>query len=394
MELQLPLPGVGLAPAPPVHYRDNDPMTCEECGEEYPYSEGIFIDLGKSSKWFCCIECANDAGWVECEGCNNWINEGDAEEVEWDYYCDDCFNDYFFRCSCCNEITVNDESYSGPDGSILCERCFCDNYTYCADCNEAVHNDDVIRRGDEYFCPDCCPDRSGEDYTGSTTYVNVTERRFGVELEYAGGDRYECFDYFTNGTDHCGLELRSGILYGDGGLAAVRDLAEYAERHNWSMSNECGYHLHLDCRTLCLDQLKGIAWGYARSHALWESFVDPFRANCDYCCFRYPTRDELERIESMQEWRDWCNNLIRYRFVNWAAYTEHSTVEIRGHEGTLSPCEVCNWVTAHTRFSDHVQELNLTEIDTLFSGVIWRDFGVFREIVGNDIADFYANKDW
>lgn len=395
MELQLVLPGVDMQPMPPARHRPADVIVCHECEEEYTFSEGVFIDLGWRSEYYCCDDCANDAGWVTCKGCDEWVKEDDSEEVEYDYFCDDCFNETYYRCHGCNDVRLIDEGYSDPDGQSLCEHCFCDNYSYCSECGETVHNDDMVCRGDDYYCSDCDPgdeDHVGEDYNESTTYQDVTDRRFGVELEYSSASSSDEFAYFTNGTDHCGREFRSGILYGDGGLDAVRDLAEHAERNGWSANDACGYHLHLDCRRLELDQLKGVAWGYTRAHAIWEAFVNPFRAIGTYSKFIYPTRADLDRLEDMRDWRHWCDCHHRYRFVNWNAYVKHTTVEIRGHEGTAIACEVCNWVTAHTRFFDYVKDLGFAEIDKLFSGVIWRDFDTFGKIVGRDISTFYQGQ--
>ena len=395
MELQLVLPGVDMQPAPPVRYRPFDVLECHECGESCTFLEGVFIDLGAHSEYYCDDECANDAGWVICKGCDEWIKEDDCEDIDDGYFCDDCFNESYYRCNGCNDVCVLDESYSDPDGNMLCDSCFCDNYSYCQDCGEVVHNDDMVCRDDEFYCSSCDPgssDHIGENYDGSTTYRDVTDRCFGVELEYSSASSSDHFDYFTNGTDHCGREFRSGILYGDGGLEAVRDLAEHAERNGWSANDACGYHLHLDCRGLELDQLKGAAWGYCRAHKLWEAFVNPFRATGTYSKFIYPTRADLDRLDDMRDWRHWCDCLQRYKFVNWNSYVNHTTVEIRGHEGTCIAHEVCNWITAHTRFFDYVKDLGFAEIDKLFSGVIWRDFDTFGSIVGRDISSFYSKQ--
>lgn len=400
MELQLVLPNVDMQPAPPLRYRPFDEVECHECEETYTFSEGVFIDIGSASEFYCCDDCATDSGWVTCKDCDEWVKEDDSKEVGDDYFCDDCFNESYVRCAGCDNVCKIDESYSDPDGNSLCECCFSDNYSYCIDCSETVHNDDLVCRGDDYYCSGCDPgdeDHVGEDYSGSTTYTQVTDRCFGIELEYSIADSYETFAYFTNGSDHCGREFRSGILYGDGGLDAVRDLAEYAERNSWEANRECGYHLHLDCRGLELDQLKGVAWGYTRAHKLWEAFVNPYRAECSYSDFVYPTRADLDKLETMYDFKDYSRDLDRhprgrYKFVNWAAYNEHITVEIRGHEGTLSACEICNWITAHTRFFDYVKDLGFAEIDKLFSGVIWRDFDIFGGIVGREISEFYAKQ--
>jgi len=392
MELQTTLPGLNIPASKPLRYFPTDIVKCQFCDTEHLYSEGLWIDTPSDGMFYCDTDCAQDDDMELCKECDDWYHIDDMREVNCDSYCDGCYDDNFCTCSGCNDVIDLESSMSGLDDECLCEDCFSDTYSFCSECDELTNRDDLIERNDEYFCSECSPRHIGEDYRGPKEFTQVGKRCFGVELEFAHPYHEEDFDYFYRGTDHCGSEYRSGILYGDGGLKAARDLASYAERNDWNMSRDCGYHLHIDMRGLTVGQLKNVAYAYLKARKLWEAFVDPSRESCGYADYEYHTKVSIAAIDNMYDFREWSYRHSRYRFINWAAYREHTTVEIRGHEGTISADEVCSWITAHTKFVDYVKDLSWDDIDDLFSGSIWKDHSNFTKVVGTDVGEFYRKK--
>jgi hypothetical protein len=270
----------------------------------------------------------------------------------------------------------------------LCERCFFDRYGYCYGCTDLVDLDNAHYYNDELYCEDCCPAAStGSDYNEVTTYDKVGGRRFGVELEYNNASMTNEHKHFGRGFDHCGFEYRSGILRGDGGLEATRDFVNHSARADWTIGYDCGYHLHIDLMGLSLDQLKAVVRAYNLTHYLWEGCVDPTRDATDYCSFGKHDLSVLQSVSNKEGFAIWGRRTGRYNFINWSSYTYHKTVEIRGHHATLDADEVCNWITAHTRFVDFVKDCSDADLAAFFFGSKTRES--WSEIIGSDVSEFY-----
>ena len=85
-----------------------------------------------------------------------------------EFYCDGCYDEKFFNCDHCSEVTEVDNSYEVSNGDHVCQDCLCDHYTTCDECEGRVLNDDTRRTGDDnYICITCyeyhyftCPDCS------------------------------------------------------------------------------------------------------------------------------------------------------------------------------------------------------------------------------------------
>jgi len=441
--LQTVLPEVDLPAEPPKRFTPTTMSVCEHCGDERLHSEGLWLvysSYGNPAKegFYCDSECAEEDGWITCESCEDWLPDSESQEFGYYHYCSDCWNENFFtceRCGCdedkdemnwtpdaeeycndcfreyynccdeCNEFHHRDESVN-LGGLILCEHCFSENHYSCDDCGEAVHCDDVCMSNDSCYC-ECCYQENQENHedddegaigdnysTLNPTYNCVGRRRFGVELEYTECTNHANRPYFRDIYEHTGREYVSGIMYSDGGLEAVRDFAEYAKREGWTCAtsgNRCGYHLHIDMRDLSVDQLKSIASAYIKTRGIWEACVAPWRKDGHrFSKFEY---HDIETIRNCRDCADFRRlERDRFKFINWQAYSVHGTLEIRGHEGTLEPDEICNWIVAHTRFVDHVSNLDIDAVCNMFTGAHWKDFATVRRIIGDDVAKFYTAK--
>lgn len=355
-------------------------MNCNGCD-----SEAADLTLGGTA--YCDAECAEGDGWTQCFACEDWTDNDGFREVEGTLYCDGCFDRRFYECESCG--TVEPQSFKREgSGDALCEQCFFDCYAYCYSCGEVVDLSDAFHYDDEVYCSGCNPNAyEGCNYTEITTFDKVGKRRFGIELEYNDAAGAHEHRYFGRGFDHCGIEYRSGILEGDGGLEASREFVDYSEREGWTIGYDCGYHLHVDLTDLSLDQLKSVVRAYNLTHALWEGCVDPTRDETDYCRFGKHDLSTLSDVTSKAAFAVWGRHTGRYNFINWSAYTYHKTVEIRGHHATLDSDEVCNWVTAHTRFVDFVKDCSESDLANLFYGSEAQ--ASWSEIIGSDVCEFY-----
>lgn len=147
-----------------------------------------------------CFTLCNEDGEVEgftlktekCIHCNCTINLNDPESYflteDNEYVCNDCFDDKYFRCDCCDQHFCKDDTtmHKTPDGDTVCESCFNDKWCTCDACSKVISRDDanfvsVINGFDECYCKDCY-DSLVEDkeivetMSGNVAYVNDVEK--------------------------------------------------------------------------------------------------------------------------------------------------------------------------------------------------------------------------
>ena len=213
---------------------DNMNRICEICG---CIEEELFeLEIDGEYKTVC-GSCARDAGYVQCDLCEEWVPEDEAYTThDGDVICQACYDDDFFTCEECGEIhriddmVVVDRNYASEcyvcedcaerdyyhcedcgewvsarhvyyDSNLtICDDC-ADNYVTCYDCGDVVHMDDAYYNEDdeEYYCRDCAPDhqrsRAIHDYGYKPSpefHLDEGEVRsetltFGVELEVDNG---------------------------------------------------------------------------------------------------------------------------------------------------------------------------------------------------------------
>lgn len=103
-----------------------------------------------------------------CKECGEEIR-GDYVEVDGEYVCQDCFDEYYFYCDDCGEIENRDNGYYIEDeDKFVCENCLENNYYRCDDCGEYVSEENAYTinngRGDFYHVCSHCFDNNGYYY--------------------------------------------------------------------------------------------------------------------------------------------------------------------------------------------------------------------------------------
>ncbi len=78
-----------------------------------------------------------------CCNCEQSFNEDEMHYVDGEWYCDECFDEFYTVCDCCGDIVDRAEARLAPNGDNYCESCFDDNCTYCDHCGDAIWRDDV-----------------------------------------------------------------------------------------------------------------------------------------------------------------------------------------------------------------------------------------------------------
>lgn len=109
------------------------------------------------------------------------------------------------------------------------------------------------------------------------------------------------------------------------------------------INNTCGLHVHLDMRRRCFNT------SAFRLFDIQDTIADMMpesRRNNDFCIFR---KFDMYFIESKGQ------GYNRYSAINLAAYTEHKTIEVRCHEGTLDAKSITDWANFLVSVVDNKQ---------------------------------------
>lgn len=76
-------------------------------------------------------------------------------------------------------------------------------------------------------------------------------------------------------------------------------------------------------------------------------------------------------------------NTDRYDMVNFGAYWDHTTFEVRMLEGTVDPDTICKWVTVQCRFMDAVRNMSFDELDEIFDGSYEDNLNTLSTLIGD-----------
>lgn len=404
---------------------------CAECGEIITCEAYKDLDGEKL-----CADCFNKADLVECPECNKVVERSDCREnpdgyvwcegcidegcitcercdsLAWadDYstvivchnhrvssetWCESCVSDHATACNNCGDTIDSNDSVRVGDDSDICQSCYENSYFTCEECGNVWHCDDCYTTDDGCYCSDCEPSSENfgpagfRDTTGCIAEIR-SARCYGIELETDGCDGYEALHGSPawgakDDSTVSGKEFYSDILSGDAGLDAVRDWGKMAHRKGWHVTDNAGYHLHIDMRGESDDQLYGIAYAYRATQEVWLKFVDRARSNGAYSNRCGWTCADIDEAAGERTFYSWCGHRTRYHWFNTCAYRNHSTFEIRAHEGTCDDVAVINWVKAHTRFADWASTVGYAGVKEALDGmtgdemfefiaqVIWRD---------------------
>ena len=89
-----------------------------------------------------------------CSWCEERYNLDELTTIGYEYYCEDCINEYFSRCEECEEYYHNDH-ISWLNDIPYCSECLDKVADTCADCGEIDYKDDMMETDDGIVCCDC-----------------------------------------------------------------------------------------------------------------------------------------------------------------------------------------------------------------------------------------------
>ncbi len=395
-------------------FDDSNLAVCPSCDTTVNCDD--LVENPNGENW--CGECVNDHCFI-CDSCGETAWDDDCVEVRNctrrlpyshcgtdDNLCSACAASKTVMCVDCTYTVYEEDTYTTADGEEICQSCYDDRYITCDGCGDIVHQDDSYCTDYSTHCENCRLDDgdfSPDGFYNSSGEVSEvgSARCYGLELETDVCDGYSSLEgsLAWGAKDDCtvdGKEFYSDILSGNDGLKAIRELAELADRNNWVVSHSAGYHLHLDMRGESNDSLFAIAYAYRATESVWKSFIALHRLNHGYAhnC-RWACADIDCAVRQEYSFYSFACHGTRYNWCNLTAFSVHSTIEIRSHEGTCDEEEICNWVKAHTRFCDWASKLGYKAVKQALDGLdndekfavivqeVWKD---------SDLSVYYGEK--
>lgn len=163
-----------------------------------------------------------------------------------------------------------------------------------------------------------------------------------------------------------GFELVSPVLEGENGKEQVRKALKGLRDGGCTVNRTCGLHVHIDARSMPLDQLKKLVALYLKHEHLIDAIMpDSRKASANYFCKsllnrvnggNYPRTEETrvaavnQMIRQVLAARDITalgtiiNNGDRYYKINLQSFWRHGTIEFRQHAGTVNGAKVLAWI--------------------------------------------------
>jgi len=134
-----------------------------------------------------------------CAFCGAEVDSDEAEFLDGECMCSDCYEDRTVDCACCGERIWRDDN-EGDDRIYLCSHCRDYHYTTCEDCGRLINIDDAFYLEDDSDVPYCseCFSRKSEskhihdyNYKPEPIFYGKGKRYFGTEIEIDGAGEYD-----------------------------------------------------------------------------------------------------------------------------------------------------------------------------------------------------------
>lgn len=202
-------------------------------------------------------------------------------------------------------------------------------------------------------------------------------------------------DGSVNGPGLRGMEVVSPPLFGQAGVEQSRKVCEVLTALGCKVNKTCGFHVHVEARSLHIDHLKALVLSYAKAEPVIDQLMPPSRrAQSAYYCRSIAGVVEA-RVRASRTINELAAHIhsvsgatsARYVKLNLTAFWRHGTVEFRQHSGTVDADKVANWIALCLRMVDVATKpaaatgsAPLTNGDTeaMFVQLVSRDNGASR----------------
>lgn len=135
---------------------EEEKRECACCGQEVEVSKlnmafynGEYVEI--------CEDCLENEFW-RCDCCNDYYHNDEYNNIsvnDGSIICEECYDNDYFTCSDCGEVYYRDYAYTTVNGDAICQNCYDYNYFTCDRCGEIYHMD-YYNEDDGYcYCDDC-----------------------------------------------------------------------------------------------------------------------------------------------------------------------------------------------------------------------------------------------
>jgi len=152
-------------------YNDSNVFTCIKCGEEYDSSDEMYTD-DDCDYW--CNDCYHEY-FTSCANCGEYYLNEDMSDTNDGLVCSECYNDHYSRCERCDTMVSDDDTQPVLDerGNQLtyCKECFDNHSSSCNRCDESFSDNVNIREHNGmWYCPECYDEQVGVCNTCGESY--------------------------------------------------------------------------------------------------------------------------------------------------------------------------------------------------------------------------------
>lgn len=345
-----------------------------------------------SGAWMC-EDCVERQGMVTCVDCRLIEHPNRATEVNGDYVCRTCIQEYTL-CDDCGEYFSESEDMHFHRDNTYCASCWENVSTDCNNCGRAIYTPDWEDSSDPpRYCEECqenlcscnscgrmfLPDPNVDDdsichrcraqsiagygrnpiikhfYHAEEEDMGIKPMTLGIEVEMDNGvDKYtvareikERYDFFWCTSDASlsdkGFEVpmhpASLRVWQDNNSRDLNGFCRYVVSQGFRAHNTdtCGLHVHVGC--VHLDR-EGATVGLAKIVWLtmnhWPLFRKISRRESPGWAKAYPRDDWNNPDRSFREDRVMARAREDHHMC-WAFNNEHRTIECRMPKGTLNP---------------------------------------------------------
>lgn len=393
---------------------EKEKITCNSCKEEYEDLTDL-VTNPENKATYLCMTCYNET-YVRCENCTEEILKEDSHFVSLRYnegeYCQTCYDDLFNECLECGHVDLTENNLRAPDGTIYCSNHFNDYCCSCYGCGDILWNDgDAYTSNDESYCESCYNEKN-TDWESDSTQNEIRgeltkEYRFnkliGIELEVEGLNEIKngsltipteitkSWNLKQDGslTESGGIEFTTCRLSGNAIKEEVERLTTWLnEKTNATISKNCGYHLHINCKDITDTQVRQVFLVYNQIMPYLRLMVSPSRRNNEYCSQIY-FEDAILDDTNVKRYSDSKFTTDRYRDLNLCSLQKYGTIEIRLHQGTINAEKILNWVKINLEIYNYATKIDIKRAIN-FKGSIKSLLNILRHDV--KLQNYYKKR--
>ena len=317
---------------------DNGETICESCFEEYYYP---------------------------CDKCGDVTRRDDLKSIDGgrEYVCETCADSYYYQCDHCGEY-ISQRNLWLDRNLTICIECQWD-YCTCYDCEDVLRCDDVHNIEGYGYCDDCAPNHWPiiRDYNYKPSpefYGELSEwvkGYYGLELEIDDGyDKREAAQRIQDaGGEHVYLK-HDGSLSEDGFEIVThpatlehhmhsfpwRDIIRAARDYNYTShdAGTCGLHIHASRTLFGADRTTqdlNIAKTILLIDFWWELYIVPFSRRNYNQLNEWAKKPNARIMASDSETEAICKAIESGEYDRYKAVNlkNRHTVEFRFFRGTL-----------------------------------------------------------